>query len=266
MNQRTGSPRTGGTAAVPDSASCVPLMQGAGSEMQGTNGHAAALPGRSPVRAAPPRKDPAFSRDAVVTVWRDHAFHVISGNYFYKTESYYSILRHEMEGKAVRPSSAAVIDAYVVPVCLERARLAKIPVCNWGISQGYAPLPSILYGLNYYATAADYTVVRDGEKAKEVIKHITNKGKYPFCYQKLEEGATIGSCISIFGKTTGDCRIVSDIAEKVYDLFSIPLVTIVYVRYGDRCLLSSISSVKYSHMSEAERSVLSAYLTQQEFL
>lgn len=266
MNQRSGTLRTGGAAAFPDRASCVPLMHAADSGAPGKNGHPGALSGRSSPRTATPRKDPAFSRDAVVTVWRDNALHVISGNYFYKTESYYTILRHEMEGKAVRPSSAAVLDAYVVPVCLERAHLAGIPVCEWGISQGYAPRPSILYGLNYYATAADYTVVCDGDKAKEVIKHITNKGKYPFCYQKLEEGATIGSCIAIFGKTTGDCRIVSDIAEKVYDLFSIPLVTIVYVRYGDRCLLSSLSSVKYSHMSDAERSVLSAYLTQQEFL
>lgn len=266
MSPKTGTLRTGGAVVFPDSGSCVPLMHAAETGMPQKNGNTGILSGRPPARAAPARKDSAFSRDSVVTVWRDHALHVISGNYFYKTESYYAILRHEMEGKAVRPSSAAVLDAYVVPVCLERAHLAGIPVCEWGISQGYAPLPSILYGLNYYATAADYTVVRDGDKAKEVIRHITNKGKYPFCYQKLQEGATIGSCIAIFGKTTGDCRVVSDIAERVYDLFSIPLVTIVYVRYGNRCLLSSLSSVKYSHLSDAERSVLSAYLTQQEFL
>lgn len=266
MSPKTGTLRTGSAATFLDTGSCVPLMHAAESDTPGKNGHSGVIPGRPSPHAAPPKKDPAFSRDSVVSVWRDNALHVISGNYFYKTESYYAILRHEMEGKTVRPSSAAVIDAYVVPVCLERAHLAGIPVCEWGISQGYAPLPSILYGLNYYATAADYTVVRDGEKAKEVIKHITNKGKYPFCYQKLEEGATIGSCIAIFGKTTGDCRVVSDIAQKVYDLFAIPLVTIVYVRDGDRCLLSSLSSVKYSHMSDAERSVLSAYLTQQEFL
>lgn len=266
MSPRTGTLRTGGAVAFPESGSCVPLMHAADGDMPKKGGYNGALPGRPSARTATSRKDPAFSRDSVVTVWRDDVLHVISGNYFYKTESYYSILRHEMEGDVVRPSSASVLDAYVVPVCLERAHLAGIPVCEWGISQGYAPLPSILYGLNYYATAADYTVVRDGETAKEVIKHITNKGKYPFCYQKLEEEAAIGSCIAIFGKTTGNCRVVSDIAEKVYDLFAIPLVTIVYVRYGDRVLLSSLSSVKYSHMSDEERSLLSAYLAGQEFL
>ena len=55
-------------------------------------------------------------------------------------------------------------------------------------------------------------------------------------------------------------------AQKVYELFALPLVSIVYVRYGDQCLLSSLSSVKYSHMSDGERAILSAYLSQQEFL
>jgi len=221
---------------------------------------------KSPVRSSAAKREAAISRDALFTIWRDNAWHVISGNYFYKTESYYSILHHEMEGKTVRPSSADVLDAYVVPVCLERAHLAGIPVCEWEISQGYTPLPSILYGLNYFATASDYAVVRDSEGAKEVVRHITNKGKYPFCYQKLGEGAEIGSCIAIFGKTAGNCRHAADIAGRVYDLFAIPLVTIVYVRYGDRCLLSSLSPVKYSRMSEEERSLLSAYISRQEFL
>ena len=76
-------------------------------------------------------------------------------------------------------------------MCLERAKLAGIPVCDWEISQGYVPLPAIIYGLNYFATSADFFVVNDGEHAKEVTGHVTNKGKYPFCYQKIPIGATI---------------------------------------------------------------------------
>lgn len=210
------------------------------------------------------RKDPAISRDMVYTVMKDGACHIISEDYSYKSETYYTILRREMEGRVVRPPSSAVLNAYVVPVCLEQAHLAGIPVCRWGISQGYAPLPSLVYGLNYFASPADYAVIRDSNKAKEIIKHITNKGKYPFCYQKLEEDAEIGSAVSIFGMTCDPG--VSELSQRVYDLFTIPLITIIFIRYGDRCYLSSIAPTRYSRLSAAERKLISSHLAHQEFL
>lgn len=212
------------------------------------------------------KREQAILKDSVFFIRRGDLNHVISENYSYKTETYYSILCHELEGKPVRPSSSAILDAYVVPLCLERAKRGGIPVCEWGISQGYIPLPAILYGLNYFATTSDFFVVDDNAKAKDVIKHITNHGKYPFCYQKLKEGATIHPCIGIFGKTARQCTCVSQLAEKVYEQFSLPLVTMVFVKSGDHYLLSSLAPTKYSQLSGEERTVLSAYLLHQEFL
>jgi hypothetical protein len=212
------------------------------------------------------KRDPNMIKDSLFIIKRGDTFNIISENYSFKTEAYYSILRHEMEGKTVRPSSSAVLDAYVVPICLERAKLAGIPVCNWGISQGYTPVPAIIYGLNYFATASDFVIVRDSDEAKDAIKHITNIGKYPFCYQTLDNGATVHSCIGIFGKTARQCNAVSHLAEKVYSHFSIPLVTMVYIKTGDQYRLSSLAPVKYSQLCSEERTLLAAYLSHQEFL
>ncbi len=212
------------------------------------------------------KREQNMHRDSLFILLRDGIFHIISENYSYKTETYYSILTHELERKPVRPSTSTVLDAYIVPICLERAKLAGIPVCPWGISQGYIPLPAILYGLNYFASPSDFFVVNDTDKAKEVIKHITNRGKYPFCYQKLEEEATLHSCIAIFGKTIRQSAPVALLAEKVYDHYSIPFVTIVFVKSGDQYLLSSLAPTKYSQMSDEERSLLAAYLSHQDFL
>jgi hypothetical protein len=212
------------------------------------------------------KREQNMPRDSLFILLRDGIFHIISENYSYKTETYYSILTHELESKPVMPSTRSILDAYVVPICLERAKLAGIPVCPWGISQGYIPLPAILYGLNYFATPSDFFVVNDTDKAKEVIKHITNRGKYPFCYQKLKEDATLHSCIAIFGKTIRQGVPVALLAEKVYDHYSIPLVTVVFVKSGDQYLLSSLAPTKYSQLSDEERSLLAAYLTHQDFL
>lgn len=224
------------------------------------------LPSEKPAVKSNIKRDQAIPKDSLFFIWRDNSVHIISENYSYKTETYYSILSYELEGKPVLPSSRVILDAYVVPICLERAKRGGIPVCDWGISQGYVPLPVILYGLNYFATTSDFFVVDDNSRAKEVIRHITNIGKYPFCYQKLDEGATIHSCIGIFGKTTHDCSGISDMAKKVYELFSIPLVTMVFVKNNEKYRLSSLAPVKYSQLSIKERTLLSAYLSNQEFL
>jgi len=212
------------------------------------------------------KRDAGLVKDCLFTVRRDGILHVISENYFYKTEPYYTILNAELEGQKVRPASTDILDAYVVPICLERAKLAGIPVCEWEISQAYVPLPAIVYGLNYFATTSDFFAVNDSGHAKEVIRHVTNKGKYPFCYQKIGQGATIHSCPVVFGKTSGACSIVAPIAQKIYEIFSIPLVRMIMVRSGTRYELSSLSPMRYSQLTDADRALLSAYLANQEFL
>ena len=211
------------------------------------------------------RREPGIARDTIYTVERDGHSHIVSENYYYKTEPYYTILRRELNGEPVRPPTREILDAIVVPICLERAKLAGIPVAEWGISQGYVPLPAIIYGLNYFATAHDYFVVNDNPHAKEVIKHVTNKGKYPFCYQHLPGDATIISCPVIFGKTEGGGE-PGSIGSRVYEIFRIPLFRMILIGTGSRFLLSSISPVRYSELDEGERSILSAYIAHQEFL
>jgi hypothetical protein len=212
-------------------------------------------------------REPGLLRDSLHILERDGILHVISEDYSYKTEAYYTILDHELRGRDIRPASSAVLDAYVVPMCLERAQRAGIPVAEWGISQGYVPLPALVYGLNYFATSADYFPVREEAKAKEVIAHVTNKGKYPFCYQKLDTGASIRKTVAIFGKICSrDDPLVADIAEKIYNLFHIPLVTMVMVVNGGSVHLSSLAPTRYSRLTHEEKALLHAYVTNQEFL
>ncbi|MDD1696093.1 MAG: RimK-like ATPgrasp N-terminal domain-containing protein [Methanoregula sp.] len=259
-----------GTPAYPEKNHPFKTPAGQGHQLTITKKEPLSLPCPQPsektVVKPNTRREQGILKDALFFIKRGDSYHAISENYSYKTETYYSILHHELEGKNVRPSSRVILDAYVVPLCLERAKRGGIPVCDWGISQGYVPLPVIVYGLNYFATTSEFFVVQDNTRAKEVIKHITNTGKYPFCYQKLEEGATIHSCIGIFGKTTDTSRSISELAHEVYELFSIPLVTMLFVKSKEEFRLSSLAPTKYSQLSTEERSLLFAYLSNQEFL
>ncbi|HUU75672.1 MAG TPA: hypothetical protein VMW63_06235 [Methanoregulaceae archaeon] len=207
-----------------------------------------------------------LSRDSIHLVEREKTVHVISEEYYYKTESYYTILSHEMRNIPVAPGSSAVLDAYVVPLCLERARLNGIPVADCIISHSCAQYPAVLYGLNYFASSSEYKMVKDGASGKETIRHITNNGKYPFCYQPLSDGENVERHVSIFGKSYSGDEDVEDLARSLYNVFRIPLVTMVCIRGDENLLLSSLAPTRYSSMSNTEKSLLREYIAQQEFL
>jgi len=190
------------------------------------------------------------------TLKEDDSQYIVNESYFYKTEPYYTIVKNENDGIKTTPSSSDVLDAYIVPICLERAKLAGIPVCDWTISYQYVSLPAIVYGLNYFSTPSDHFLVGSLEEAKRVIKHVTNRGRYPFCYQKISDSASVAKCVSIFGKTINCCDTARTLVEKVYDTFRLPLVETVLVRDDSGCRLSSLAPVKYSQLSKNETEIL----------
>ncbi|MFA5222514.1 MAG: hypothetical protein WC391_09560, partial [Methanoregula sp.] len=160
MNNRWGEPlRFNELLPTPGHGSAIPDSLSAATGILSPAPAPVFVPQRKPAVRAAVKKVPGMTKDTMFVVRRGSTFHVISEDYSYKTEPYYTILQHEVDGKIVSPTSRQVLDAFVVPICLERLKSAGIPVCEWGISQAYVPFPSILYGLNYFATSSDYFVV-----------------------------------------------------------------------------------------------------------
>ena len=201
-------------------------------------------------------------RDVIHEKVRGVLTYILAEDYSYKTEAYYRILALEMEGREVVPSTKDLLEAYVVPVCLARAEKAGIPVCRWGISDRRVPLPSILYGISYFADPSEYSIVRDRETADEVIKYITGKGKYPFCYQPVPPDAEIVPCVTIFGRTAGASEPLADLAMQVYRLFRIPLMEIITV-YNGGLRLSAITPCWFSKLSREEKGILQRILSEE---
>jgi len=198
-------------------------------------------------------------RDLIHEKVRGDLTYLISEDYSYKTEAYYRILTLEMEGRETVPSTRDLLEAYVVPVCLTRAEKAGLPVCGWGISDERVPLPSILYGISYFADPSEYSLVRDLETADPVVKYITGNGKYPFCYQPIPESAEIVPCVAIFGRTAGAPEPLRALAARAYRLFKIPLMEVISVFNGSYHL-SSITPVRYSTLSRDEKRILGEIL------
>jgi hypothetical protein len=207
------------------------------------------------------RRDRVLKEDSIFTVSMDDTMHVVSENHFYKSEAYYTAVSSEMSGINTVPSSGQVIEAYVVPICLEKAKLSGIAVSDWEISYQYASTPCVIYGLNYFSTPSEFFVVKDEDMEKDVVKHVTNKGKYPFCYQKLPPGANLVAVTSVFGQAVeNDDPEVARMISDVYRLFKIPLFSAVLIEHDGKYSLSSMGPVRYSKLTRREKHLLGEYL------
>lgn len=204
---------------------------------------------------------------SIYQVRRNGRIHVVAEDYSYKTECYYTLLSRELSGEPVDPDSQTVLDAAVVPLCLDKASRAGMPVADCIISQSCTDhLPAVLYGLNYFSSPSEFSLVRNPGEEREVIRHITNNGKYPFCYQPLGEGDEVVTATAIFGKSIDQGPEVEAAAAGLYAEFRIPLMTMVFIRTSRGYRLSSLAHTRYSSLSAAEKALLSAYITGQEFL
>jgi hypothetical protein len=220
----------------------------------------------SPCGTAPLNKSRRFRSGATYLVHRSGSLYVVSENYSYKTEPYYLILSRELNGAQVYPDSRSVLDASIVPVCLDRASQIGIPVADCLISQSCGKVPAVLYGLNYFSCTSEYAVVQSIDSAKEVIRHITNSGKYPFCCQPLGEGEEVVTAHAVFGQVRGYGEDLSRYAELLFTEFHLPLVTTVWIHADGQYRLSSLTPTRYSALSPDEKSLLRICLSDQEFL
>lgn len=201
-------------------------------------------------------KPTSLKRNSIYEIVEGDTTFFVSDNYFYKSETYYRIVSREIEGKRTVPSSRDLIEAFVVPICLEKARMQGIRVRSWEVSYSYAPIPSIAYGIHYYSDPAEYSILRDIEVAREVIHHITNHGRYPFCYQPIEDSSEVFSLIGVFGETTEEEPELQLLARSIYDAFHIPFLSITVEWNGERYALSSLSNAKYSKLHPKDRALL----------
>lgn len=191
----------------------------------------------------------------------DGAHLVLSEDYYYKTEAYYSLVRNEARGIPTVPTAMAALEAYVVPICLEKAALAGIPVPEWGLAFSYVPLPSVLYGMNYYATPLEYHIVRDAPTMAKVMQTMTHNEKYPCVFERLEDDAEVSTVVSMFGNVKTEDENIRELAAKVHEVFGIPIVNIVLISNGGPYKLSALTPVRYSKLPKEDRYLLEDHLS-----
>ena len=185
----------------------------------------------------------------VAVLTEDDSFVNMAGRYEYLELPYYVSQDYENDRLPIRPSCKQMLAAYVVPLFLERARLAGLDVPEYYITNGYFEAPSIVDSINPFMSRSR-TVLKMSQQ-KSVAKSITRNFTYAACVQEIPPEAKIEHFRAVLGWSV--VPRYRDAAEKIWKVFSIPLARVrVLHTYDGRLLLSKISPLVYKDLKQRE--------------
>jgi hypothetical protein len=182
----------------------------------------------------------------------------LTGDYTFLDPGYYASQDQQAQGTPVHPTCREALDAYVVPVLMERARFARIPVPDYVISNDYFEPPALVYPINPFMTKSA-EVWRPGRQ-DDISKSLTRNYTYAICCQKLPAGAKVVEFRAVMGWTLKPRH--RPLAEAVWRNLRIPLARVVAIRptEGD-LLLSAIRPLPARELTAREIRHLDGILT-----
>lgn len=177
----------------------------------------------------------------------------LSGNYEYLTEGYYRCQDAELQGRpSVMPRCSDALDAYVVPIALEKAQLAGIPIPEWYLTNEYFPPPAVVYGVNPFTRK--FAVVFTEDERDRAAKQLTWNFKYSVCCQRITSDVEIVDFAMVDGRTARPD--MEAMARQVHEVFNLPMGSIRVLKTGSIIQLSAIELLPKRALGMQERTWL----------
>ncbi|KAA3634986.1 MAG: hypothetical protein DWP97_05740 [Calditrichaeota bacterium] len=173
----------------------------------------------------------------------------LSGDYDYLSEGYYLSQDYEHRGQPIKPTCKDMLDAYVPPLFLEKAKIAGLPVAEYYLSNGYFEPPVIVDPINPF-TLKGKIVYKSG-RVKSIAKSLTRNYTYAVCCQELTEGCKIKYFNSVLGWSSQIQ--FQEFSRNVWEVFSIPLARVrVIITADEKYLLSDIAPLFIKDLTKTE--------------
>jgi hypothetical protein len=205
--------------------------------------------GTSIKRVLRPDMERAGSHRYIGWMEREEIYVNLVGSYDYLSAAYYISQDYEDAGKPILPGCKDMIDAYVPPLFLEKARLAGIPVPEYYISNGYFEPPVIVDPINPFTLKG--RVIRSSSRLKGHARSLTRNLTYAICCQDLPPDSRLVYFHSILGWAAAPAY--RQLSGIIWDIFRIPLakVRIIRLKNGQH-LLSDISPLPFEDLGPRE--------------
>ncbi len=181
---------------------------------------------------------------------RDENCHVnLAGRYEYLELPYYLSQDYENDGKPVHPTCKEMLDAYVVPLFLERAKLAGLAVPEYYITNGYFEPPVIVDSMNPFMNRS--RIVLKMSQQKSVSKSITRNFTYAAACQEIPAEAKVETFRAVLGWSVA--ARYREAAADFWRVFQIPLAKVrVVVKPDNTVLFSRVSPLLFKDLKKRE--------------
>lgn len=177
----------------------------------------------------------------------------MAGDYGYMSSGYYRSLDAELQGLHIMPTTLDALDAYVVPIAMEKARLADLPVPTYHLSTSRFPAPPFMaYPVNPFSSKGE--LVADHEQLTARRNGLTYTGKYAVLCQVLPEDHRIDVIRCVLGRTS-----VPDyeaFARALFDTFHLPLARVRVIVTPRAYLLSAFLPLPLEELSPEETALI----------
>jgi hypothetical protein len=184
----------------------------------------------------------------------------MSGDYYYMSESYYQLLDAELLNQQVLPSSAATLDAYVVPLALEKAKLAGIQIPEANLIIDKLPIDVLAYSVNPFSEKMQ--LISEGDDLSEKLKSLSRTGKYAVLCQVLPRDYRLDIVRCVLGQTL--VPEYQEYAQQIFKVFQLPLMKVRVIVTPEAYLFSAIEPLALVDLSSAEKELLEGLGTWQE--
>lgn len=183
----------------------------------------------------------------------------INNDYRYMKTGYYVSLHAEILGNKVIPTSENILDTNRNPLLLLRAAKAGIPTLPFIVTDSVKKIinelgfPVVIFAVNPFIYEG-YKTANNKSALYRAMKSLGMNYKFTVCAQPLK--GKMLSFKSIFGKCNQDGE-AKKIAEKVYDLFKIPLCTLHVQKAEEKAYLCGFQPAKKEELSAYDLEIIS---------
>ena len=184
----------------------------------------------------------------------------LSNDYRYLKTGYYVSLHAEVLGNNVIPSCENIIDSSRTPILLLRAARAKIPTLQFLVTDSVKKimselnLPVVVFAVNPFIYEG-YMIAKNKSALYRAMKSLGMNYKFTVCAQPL-----VGEMVtvkSVFGKCQLEDEQIGALAEKVYELFKIPICKLHVQKTKEKAFLCGLEPLKENELAKKDVELIS---------
>jgi hypothetical protein len=173
---------------------------------------------------------------------------------------YYVSMHAEILGNNVIPSCENILDSSRTPILLLRASKAGVPTLPFLVTDSVKKIateigyPTIVFAVNPFIYDG-YRIAHNKSSLYRAMKSLGMNYKFAVCAQPLK--GELVTVKSFFGKTTDQDFKTQEIAEKVYEIFKIPLCNLHIQKTRDKAYLCGLQPVGKEELTEKDLQLIS---------